>query len=181
MRPDPLRDRHPVAQKRRTRFSASSLRGVRLLPKGIFPAASIKATGNQSINNSQTKVVNFDTVNYDPPGDDGESHADALMAVVATERLIIRYTGFYTIVGTVAFASNSTGFRLLALSVNGLGVMDSIRNAVSGTYTAMSVQMLRHLDVDDYIRLSVFQNSGGALNLLAQQDYPVLAAAWVAL
>ena len=181
MRLDPLRDKHPVSDQRRTRFTASYLRGFRLLKKGIFPTARLHATSNQSIITATETGVLFDAVTWDRGGDDAESHADFLMAEVASNRLKIRIPGIYSVTATIRWAGNSTGTRELRVLVNGTIRLVDNRLPPDVLAGLHSVTGLFELTVDDTIVLLVVQTSGGNLNLIGTDpNRPSLAAVWVA-
>jgi len=85
-----------------------------------------------------------------------------------TERLIAPTPGTYTITGHVAFSSNSTGRRLLIISLNGTSNWIAAQNtaAVSGDATDISISTTYNLSAGDYVILRAFQTSGGSLDVI---------------
>lgn len=182
MRPDPLRDKHPVSPKRYTRQSASFLRSFRLLKKGIFPTARLHRTTNQSIPNNTSTIVAFDAVTWDRVSDEAEGHADWLMAETANDRLKIRIPGIYVINATVIWDINSTGRRALVIRLNGSNRWAASQPADPSSTTDQTITTIYELAKDDLIELACLQSSGGALNLTSVSPYsPSLSAVWGAL
>ena len=181
MRPDPLRDHRPVSGKRRTRFTASSLRGFQLLRKGIFPSARMIATSAQTIPSAVAAKLLFDTSVVDRGADDGGDHADAKIVDLTNNRLIIRHAGIYTVTMTVIWPSNATGHRILRLYKNGSQIDLDTRNAVSGTNSVGRLVTMQSFVVDDYLEAFVTQTSGDDLDSLAAASAPSLTCVWVGL
>ncbi len=180
MRPDPLRDGHPVSDKRKTRFTASYLRGFRLLPKGIFPTARLHSTANESILDNTVTIKAFNAVTWDRVSDEGATHADFRMAVTATDRLIIRIPGIYQVSIGATWASDSTGYRKIGIKVNGNLSAAVLQDAVATAVTMQGLTDPMELKSDDYLELEVLQTSGGALNVIGVVTFrPFLAAVWV--
>lgn len=122
----------------------------------IAPRANRSTT--QSIADATDTAISFDAVNNDAWDCWSSGNAARLTAPV---------TGRYMAVGQASFAANGTGYRRVFIEKNGtstLGRSDS-PSAPAGTalwlnVTAQPFDMTK----GDYIRLMVFQNSGGALN-----------------
>lgn len=81
-------------------------------------------------------------------------------------RITAAVKGMYIIGGSVAFASNATGNRHLAIMLNGTTLI-----AVQGqtpeasARTNVSVVTMYPLEATHYVELVAYQNSGGALNV----------------
>lgn len=116
--------------------------------------------GNQSISNSTTTVVTFDSEFIDTNGFHSTS--------TNTDRLTVPtgYAGKYLVIATANFAGNSTGIRQLLLYKNTTVVAENvIATNSSGGSTNANAQIIVDLAVGDYVTFSVWQNSGGALNI----------------
>jgi hypothetical protein len=127
------------------------------------PAASavqVNKSGNQSISNSTVTIVTFDTETVDTDG----FHS----TVTNTDRLTVPAgkAGKYLVVATANFAGNATGIRQLLLYKNTTQVAENVisSNSSSGSTNA-NAQIIVDLAVGDYMSYSVWQNSGGALNI----------------
>ncbi len=122
--------------------------------------ARVFNSANISIPDFAVTTLTFDSERFD---------TDAIhSATVNPGRLTARTAGKYVIVGHVAFATNAIGDRQVGIRLNGItdiGV-DS-RRPISLFTTQFSVPAIYELSVNDYVELRVFQNSGGALNVVA--------------
>jgi hypothetical protein len=123
-------------------------------------------TTNQSINDITTTVISFDAVRF--------SYGDAgLMWVVGSPtQLTCVVPGVYHIVANVTWAASTVGVRLLGLRIDGATpVAASDTNALSlGTAaTRQSVSGVYQMAVGDYVEVTVYQNTGGALNILTSR------------
>jgi len=116
-------------------------------------------SGAQSIPNATNTPISFDTEARD---DDG------LWVIGSPTVFTIPKAGIWYFGSSVAYDSNSTGFRETRLRVNGsvatYGVTDS-RTAVNGGATALTITAIGILAVSDTIDVAVWQNSGGNLNM----------------
>jgi hypothetical protein len=116
--------------------------------------------GNQSISNSTTTIVTFDSEFLDTNG----FHS----TVTNTDRLTVPtgYAGKYLVVATANFAGNSTGIRQLLVFKNTTQIAENVIPVnSSGGSTNANAQIIVDLAVGDYVSFSVWQNSGGALNI----------------
>lgn len=86
-------------------------------------------------------------------------------------RLTIPADGIYAVSGHVAWASNVTGWRHATIRVNGLTniAIQSVNPAASGAY--VTVKTIDRFSANDYLEMTVFQNSGGDLNVTRNADY----------
>ena len=73
------------------------------------------------------------------------------------------------IFGAAEFAANGTGQRYLAIKLNGASFGALVRQGVNAAAnpTDLAVTTVYQLAVNDYVTLEVFQDSGGALNVVA--------------
>lgn len=90
----------------------------------------------------------------------------ANLGVDAT-RLIVNTAGLYLVIWQARFDANSTGERAARATTTALPLNGALRSqtVASPDQTHLAGQILVHCAVGQEIRLSVFQNSGGALNL----------------
>lgn len=113
---------------------------------------------DQSIPDGTDTAISFDGVNSDAWG---------AWSLTNATRLTARISGRYLAVGQVQFAANATGFRAAWIEKNGTQTFGRVQvPAVSGSPTWLSVtaQSFDMTAGTDWVRLSVRQNSGGALN-----------------
>ena len=88
-----------------------------------------------------------------------------------TENILIKEAGTYRIFSRVRFAVNGTGNRIMRILING-AVLD--RTTTTETPSAsqdatISTDIIRPLLPGTTVRISVYQNSGGALNALTNE------------
>ena len=85
-----------------------------------------------------------------------------------TGRLTCKTAGIYHIYASVAFASNATGYRYINIRLNGSTMIATLGHTeVAASNENMSISTEYSLAVNDYVELVVYQNSGGALNVIA--------------
>lgn len=122
----------------------------------VFNSAAISTTTAVALQ------LTFDSERYDV----GAMHSTS----TSTGRLTVPTggAGKYHVFGHVEFASNATGYRDLALRVNGTTQIGSqIVAGVSGVVTQLSVASMWAMAVGDFFDLVVLQTSGGNLNVNA--------------
>jgi hypothetical protein len=102
----------------------------------------------------------LDTERTDPDG--GHS------TVTNTSRYTFQVAGWYLALGVAAFANTSTaGSRAAKLLMNGTTAVPSSEQLTLPTTTTASTVptfALVQANVNDYIELQIYQNSGGSLN-----------------
>jgi hypothetical protein len=119
-------------------------------------AAKIALLGTQTLTTGSTPNVSFDTVKYDTPGGMVNLGADPT-------KITITVAGKYDLKAGASFAANSTGQRIVNITVNGTSVARDNRTAVSGDTTAMSCSAEKDLVVGDVVQVVVFQDSGSSI------------------
>ena len=125
-----------------------------------FDGARVDLGTVQSIPNGAWTPVSFNYERFDT--------AD-YFSVVTPTYLIVPRTGRYLIGGTVGFASNATGIRG-ALLAGDIGGSADLRSAVNGSLSNMSLSDMHWFTIGAHISMQVYQNSGGALNLVANAN-----------
>ena len=120
--------------------------------------ASVTKGSAQSIADITLTAITFGTEEFDT--DDMHSTS------VNTERISIPATGVYIVTGGVQWASGTTGFRYIALEVNGTtNIAEDRRNGVSGQETEQTVSRVYAFTAGDYVVLNCYQNSSAAVNI----------------
>lgn len=81
-------------------------------------------------------------------------------------RYTAKYPGYYRIVGSVAFASNATGSRSVAIRMNGVATdLNQVTTQANGFNTVLQVESIQLFNGStDYFEVYVDQSSGGNLN-----------------
>lgn len=131
------------------------------------------ATGSAAISiaHSSWADVTFDVDVVDP---------QALHSVTSnTQRIYVRDTGWYDVQALIRFAMNGTGLRQARLKKNNV-VIDRTTASVAGSAVSASSLVLSAFEfarAGDYFSIEVFQNSGGALNLQADESRFTVRAA----
>jgi hypothetical protein len=112
----------------------------------------------QAITTATITYLNFNSERYDV----GNLHD----TVTNNSRLTAPVSGKYVITTSIFYASNATGVRYLAIEHNGtLTIAFDTRGAVSGDITGITISTIYNLSAGDYVRVWVYQNSGGNLNV----------------
>lgn len=81
-----------------------------------------------------------------------------------TNRITVAKAGVYRVCAHVKFTLNSTGLRAVDFRKNGTAWVNTVVTAVNGGDTDVAAISYIQLAAGDYVDMTVFQNSGGALN-----------------
>lgn len=119
------------------------------------PAGKLSLSANQSIPNTTTTVVLFDTVQFDYRGT-----VDA-----ANNQFVAPIDGVYMVVLTVRWANSSTGDRVSRIRINSTPEAQEVSKGVGTAQggSTMSLAELVSLTSGDAVDGEVFQNTGGSL------------------
>lgn len=140
---------------------------VKLLGDGTFRLGNITSTrhhgarsssATQSVTASTFQKVTWNTVKEATTG---------LTWDAANNRFVATKPGVYRITGSVQWATNATGRRLLYIYKNGAQYTG---NELGASAFSTGQPVLQHsndvpLAIGDYVEIFVWQNSGGALNI----------------
>jgi len=114
---------------------------------------------NQSIANNTSTLIAFNTEIFD-----NDTMHDA---VTNNTRLTCKSAGKYLVIAQVGFEVNTTGYRGLDILKNGMLVGRIICAPAPTIESVYCATTIIELAVNDYVELSVFQTSGGALKVRA--------------
>ena len=143
----------------------------------VPPMAEVRRTTTQSIPNTNWENVSF---NASPAIFDTDSMWDSANPTDLT----IKTAGVYLFSVQAAFATNGSGARLVAIGKNeaspGSGPYFAYMNLLPQNVSdqTFAISAIESCAVDDVITVSVYQSSGGALNL-ATNPYQALRAVWL--
>lgn len=148
--------------------SALSALGGGALESALSEGARVYNDANISIPNSAATDLTFNQERFD----DNALHDTGSN----TERLTCKKTGKYIITGTVEFASNATGLRIISLnhypSGGGGPIVIAAHSADAASAAhSMAISTVFKLTINDWATVSVFQSSGGALNVDTKSQY----------
>jgi len=132
---------------------------------GPVPAARVYRTTAQSISNAVANGVGFDAERFD---------TDNIHDVVTNStRLTCRTAGKYLIGCNIEWNPNATGERILWIYLNGGTPIAEARGPNNGATAVVGqiATVLQDMAVGDFVEIYVYQNSGGALNLLSTPNY----------
>lgn len=152
------------------RYRGGTWKSVRAVDK--TPRAVVTRAVTQSIPNNALTAITWDTVVIN-------DYVLPLFALGAPTIITLQEPGFYSVSAHVSFAANATGYRQIriefsgtpvtAQSLNNLGASVGIDlNIGANVYTPTTT---------DTIRVTVFQNSGGALGTATSPIIPRLSVA----
>lgn len=137
------------------------------------PAARVVLAATQSIPSGTTTTVSFDT----EAADIGNMFDPA-----APDRLTIPRAGTYVVSAGARFTSSDTGARVLFITVTGHSFAAGAATpagAYGGEAARLTASGVYRFAAGDIVQLRVFQNSGGALNLVGNDQQIALSAAWL--
>lgn len=126
-----------------------------------FDKASVTRTSTQLIGNSTATPCSFTSAEF-------QRVAGDMWVVGDPTKIIIQTTGKYIVTGNVSFATNSTGIRSAALLLNAASLNPLVETEVSAAITSttnLCISSIVSLNAGDYLVLSVYQTSGGNLNV----------------
>lgn len=125
---------------------------------GYNQGARAYHNANQSIPNSTYATLAFNSERYDTDA----IHDNA----TNNSRLTCKTAGKYLIIGLFEWGTNVNGGRWIGLYLNGTTYIGTLRVAVAadGSVTCL-VSVINDLNINDYVELQCFQDSGGALNV----------------
>jgi len=135
-------------------------------PLPVAPTARVYRTADQSIPNNAGTAVAFTAERFD----NNSIHDN----VTNNTRLTCRTAGRYLVGACVHFDVSATGGRGLWLLLNGVtSIWQAFggANATASQGTTVALATLYDLNVNDYVEVIAFQNSGGALNAKAIGNY----------
>lgn len=121
--------------------------------------AKVRATAAQSINNSALQVLYFDDELWDTDGiHDNVTNSDRLTCMTA---------GIYIVTASVGFDTDGTGRRMIEIYHQGRpGYLATQHTpAIAGVYTHLNASMICEMAVGDWVRVMVYQDSGGLLDV----------------
>lgn len=138
------------------------------------PLAVLRLTADVSIANNSLTNVSWNSEAIDRDG----GHDNATNPI----RYTAQTAGWYEISGNANFGNSSTGIRVMFLhDQGGTNISGNVASGNSaGMPSDLSTSKTHFLNVGDFFTMTVYQNSGGALNLWATPaPQSQMAARWV--
>lgn len=134
------------------------------------PGCRVYNNANISLTTNVETALTFNTERFDRDN----MHS----TVTNTGRITFTTAGIYIVTGHVAYAASATGVREIKFRLSGTTNLASQKaNATSSGTTRLTLAMIYQFAAADWIDLTAFQDSGGALNVLAAgNDSPEIAA-----
>lgn len=130
-------------------------------------------SANESITSGTWTTLTFNSERFDLH-DDAASTFHSTGANTGRITIPSGRTGYYVIGAHAEFANNTTGRRGIRIvhSVGSTVVAQHLEEASGGALDqSLGVVTLYKLQATEYVTAEVFQNSGGALNVLASGNY----------
>lgn len=124
---------------------------------GYTEGARVYHNANQNLANAAWTILSFNSERYDTDG----IHDNA----INNNRLTCRTGGKYAISGEAHVFPHATGYRFIQIELNGLTAICYRMSRTLGAAwpTSLFAYTQVELSAGDYVRLGVFQNSGGVL------------------
>lgn len=145
---------------------------ARILAMSPVPFARVYRDALQGTTHNVAKILDFTNERWD-----NDNIHDNL---VNNSRLYARTAGKYIISASVTFDSNSSGKRRLSLKLDGgdLIANKNLRAMATGK-TSLTISTTYELNEDQYIEVSVYQDSGGNLDIMSYAKYsPEFSILW---
>lgn len=128
---------------------------------GAFSGARVIRTGVQSIANSSTTAITWQSEDYD---------TDTYITVSATT-FDPPTNGKYRVTVNISFASNATGVRRATIRKNTTSLAGQTINAISGESARLNVSLEIDALSTDTFDVQVFQTSGGNLDVEVAETF----------
>jgi hypothetical protein len=134
------------------------------VPHYPYPvAARVYNNANISIPDSAVTALTFNTVRRDNGG---------LYNAANPSRLTAPVDGWYLITGTAVFTTSAGGTRRIGtIKINGTGVAQVEWGYGASTFPGENITTLYYLTAGQYAEFCVYQDSGGALNIMYYANY----------
>lgn len=128
-------------------------------------ALVVRTSTTQTIANNTLTPVDYDS----EVRDDATFYTSAS----STSKLTVAVSGWYVIAGYATFVTNTTGIRAIQINLNGGTAIASAHSNPVGSSSphSMTASAVYYLSASDYVQLSVYQTSGGNLNLSNTPGY----------
>lgn len=152
-------------------LSSSGLwKNVRAVDK--TPRAVVTRAVTQSIPNNVLTAITWDTIVLN-------DYVLPLFNAGAPTLITLTEPGFYSVSAHVSFAANATGYRQIRIEFSGTAVTaQSLENLGAAVGIDLNIGANVYTPTNtDTIRITVFQNSGGALGTAAAPIIPRLSVA----
>lgn len=150
--------------------STALWKNVRAVDK--TPRAVVTRAVTQSIPNNVLTVITWDTIVLN-------DYVLPLFNLGAPTLITLTEPGFYSVSAHVSFAASATGYRQIRIEFSGTAVTaQSLENLGAAVGIDLNIGANVYTSTNtDTIRVTVFQNSGGALNTAAAPIIPRLSVA----
>lgn len=135
-------------------------------PKDV--SARVTKSAVESISNGTETALAFDQEDFDTHAQHDNS--------TNNERLTCKIAGKYLITASAQFAANGTGQRFAWIRHGGSTKLAGTgQDAGASEQTRLSVSTIYELAVGEYVEVTVWQNSGGALNIQTNLTHLTMA------
>lgn len=131
--------------------------------EGTFLGTRLRMTLNQSVASATWAIINWDAEEFDTPG----WHD----TVTNNSRITVDRTGYYEVSAVGGWVANGAGARYMAFTKNGTRIIqlpDGPPGAILFSHHFADTLLLA---AGDYLELSVYQDSGGALDFRSGESY----------
>ena len=136
--------------------------------------AIYKATSSQTLSNDTDTDITFNAEDYDTNAFHDNTTNNQRITIPSGK------AGKYILQTIIIFAANGTGVRDVAFLKNGATILGSmLAPALSSFSQRVEHIWIGELAVSDYITVKVNQNSGGNLNVAAEQNYTRFTATYL--
>lgn len=140
-----------------------------ILDVSLAPAVRVYHTASQSIGSGSRVALAFNSERFDQAGGAASTQHDT---VTDNSRLTCRYAGVYLISGTIEWAASVSHASGADVTIRVDGATLIARQLfVSNDQRVQTVSTLYSLNVNQYVELTVLQNTGGSVNVNSTGNY----------
>ena len=124
---------------------------------GVTEGAAVRRAATTTAASGSTITITFDTA---------DTNTDSMWSAGDPTKLTAQTAGWYVITGHVYWNNSGTGFRQVALAINGAARhTQGCRSESTSYFVPQEVSLVTYLGVGDYITMTILA-SGGASSLL---------------
>ncbi|MHC4620249.1 MAG: hypothetical protein ACYTEQ_21080 [Planctomycetota bacterium] len=118
---------------------------------------------SQSINNATNTILALNSERWDT-----DNYHDL---VTNNSRLTVPSDGLYIAQASATYAANSTGSRSITIYLNGTTTITGLFIQAGAAAQTLCTSVIYDLSATDYLEVRVWQNSGGALNVISSAQF----------
>jgi len=128
---------------------------------GEVPYCSIGSLSNQAVPNATTTVKEWDTI----------IHNDYNMFDISSDdRITFVENGVYLIIANIRMGSNSTGYRQIAITINGSAISSNRILSIGTSNDKLAISTIYKAEKNDYTTCTLYSTAGTSINAVSDSN-----------